>query len=576
MVQEDKKVKPKRKFTLKEPPAPVPINPKPIKPSPKTTKPQSDSKPPQSQNDSKPPQSQTNSKPPQPQTNSKSLQPQTNSKPSQPQSNSKSQKPPPITTNKILTSTLTVPKIRDRSRSPAKSPAKHGKPPAINTKSPGINVIEEEDEEAMSESTTKIDSPRLLSPVGSENSAISAITIQSDVILKTRKSSSGSKSSFMTISESPRSISPIPIKKSNTLKEQSPARKSRPKSKSPIGRGITINPSSKELTRPKSPNFTERQPRTLKRSSSVTVPRKSPRILRRAQTVAPPPFSPPLSPPCSESSRKSVYKPIDRRYSTSYINSAMQINAQSSFAGLWSNTFDRSREDPTKKIIDELLSLFMETYEINPNDSLLKTIKEFLENQKEETSKIFDWLLTTQLSLQYKILLGYFYLNGIGTSVENRKAFVLFLSAARKQYAIAQDLLGSCYLNGKGTVKDEILAFEWYQKAAANGSVTAFQNLGECYHYGYGSVKNKSKALQYFKSSSDGGNVCGKNMLGLCYEMGLGISPDHRKAFYFYRQAADAGYKLAQQNVAKCYQKGVGVAIDLKAADYWLEKSNQE
>jgi hypothetical protein len=445
--------------------------------------------------------------------------------------------PPPSSIITTKSSTLTVPNIKPRSRSPLRS---------------SETTIIEEDEEG--------DSTRISSPVGSETSTIS-VTYQSPI--------SKSFTSSVLKSGSPRS--PSPNKKLNKLKEKSPVRQSRPINKTPIGRAVSKSPSRKSLTRAMSPNFTTREPRASRRSASVSLPRDTPKFLRRAQTLTPP--QPRLSSPIRCLSPK---KPNNRRHSTSVIsviNSPLQFNAQSSLIGMWSNTSDR-REDPTKKIIDELLSLFMETYEVDPGDSLLKSVQEFLENQEEETTKIFDWLLTTQLSLQYEILLGYFYLNGIGTSVANRKAFVLFLNAAKKQYAIAQDLLGYCYLNGKGTVKDEILAFEWYQKAAANGCVTAFQSLGECYHNGTGGVKNKSKALQYFKLASDGGNVCGKNMLAYCYEMGLGISSDHKRAFMLYKQAADAGYKLAIQNVAKCYQKGIGVAVDLEAAAYWIEKVN--
>jgi len=418
---------------------------------------------------------------------------------------------------------------------------------------PGINVIKEEEEEEEEKE----------SPVGSEISTVSVITMQSD---PTARSKSPLKS--LLISKSTRSLSPT--KRSlSPLEKQSPTRKPRPKS---------IVSSRRPLTRAKSPDFTTRKPKPQKRSASVSLPKEGPpRVSRRTQTVATQPLPKIPSPPRSISPpRKFVFKPTHRRYSTSFINSSLQINAQSTMLGLWSNSPDRNREDPTKKVVDELLSLFMESYEIDPHHALSKTIQEFLENQQEETSEIFDWLLKTQLSLQYKILLGYFYLNGIGTSIEKRKAFVLFLSAAKKQYAIAQDLLGYCYLNGKGTVKDETLAFEWYQTAAANGSVSAFYSLGECYHNGYGSVKNKSKALQYFKLASDGGNVCGRNMLAFCYEMGLGISSDSKKAFYLYKQAADAGYKLAKQNVAKCYRKGIGVTADSEASVYWLEKANQE
>ncbi|CAI2167077.1 18310_t:CDS:2 [Funneliformis geosporum] len=549
MEQDVKTTKPRRRFTITlEPPIPAPPTPtviKPVKSFPVINKPMNNPAPPPTAS--------------------------------------------PKVANKKSNATLMVPNTRSRSKSPSRS---RSKSPMARNKSPArpeIKVIKEEEEDSTTTSTTnKVESPV---NIKSENSLVSAIMIKPENLSRTKSPTSRSKSPLktLTISESPRSLSPA--SSIGSLEEQPSIRRSRPKSKSPL-RKRSLSPLEEDsprqsrpktksplriLTRAKSPDFASAKPRLPKRSASVSIPNGTPRVPRRTQTMMPKPSPKIITPPRSTSPPKKIaYKPAQRRYSTSFINSSMQINAQSTMAGLWSNTADRTREDPTKKIVDELLSLFLETYEIDSGHALSKAIQKFLENQKQTKTEIFGWLLRTQLSLQYKILLGYFYLNGIGTSIENRKAFVLFLSAAKKQYAIAQDLLGYCYLNGKGTVKDETLAFEWYQKASANGSVTAFQSLGECYHDGRGSIKNKSKALQYFKMASDGGNVCGRNMLAFCYEMGLGVSSDHKKAFSLYKQAADAGYNLAKQNIAKCYQKGIGVAVDSEAAVYWLEKANQE
>ncbi|CAG8609289.1 31290_t:CDS:10 [Gigaspora margarita] len=105
--------------------------------------------------------------------------------------------------------------------------------------------------------------------------------------------------------------------------------------------------------------------------------------------------------------------------------------------------------------------------------------------------QIFECLLNNTHRPEYTALLGYFYFKGIGTKPSFRKAYSTYLSEAKKDFFIAQDLVGDCYYLGRGTIKDCRMAFEWYQKAADNGSIGALVSLGMCYILGEGKGTKK-------------------------------------------------------------------------------------
>ncbi|CAG8536821.1 21208_t:CDS:1, partial [Racocetra persica] len=103
----------------------------------------------------------------------------------------------------------------------------------------------------------------------------------------------------------------------------------------------------------------------------------------------------------------------------------------------------RKHQDTTKKIADQILGIFLHSQHTGRDDKrtteiILDTIKKF----NSDAARILDWLSHNQNKLEYKTLLGYFYLHDIGTEIDTRKAYNLYLAAAKKDYSIAQYLLG--------------------------------------------------------------------------------------------------------------------------------------
>ncbi|CAG8496912.1 6228_t:CDS:10, partial [Racocetra fulgida] len=149
------------------------------------------------------------------------------------------------------------------------------------------------------------------------------------------------------------------------------------------------------------------------------------------------------------------------------------------------NNLSHDLNDILRGFVDELCEIFIEARQRGkPDTTTCKLFTDYLKSQNQNVEQIFECLLNNTHRPEYTALLGYFYSKGIGTKPSFRKAYSLYLSEAKKDFFIAQDLVGDCYYLGRGTIKDCRMAFEWYQKAADNGSIGALTSLGICYYLG--------------------------------------------------------------------------------------------
>ncbi|MBR4833879.1 MAG: sel1 repeat family protein [Thermoguttaceae bacterium] len=88
-----------------------------------------------------------------------------------------------------------------------------------------------------------------------------------------------------------------------------------------------------------------------------------------------------------------------------------------------------------------------------------------------------------QGSVSAKALLGVCYAEGLGVSIDKKKAFEYFLDAAKSEYAAeyerrgAMMKVGECYEEGVGVEEDKDEARKWYHRAAAAGALDADEAL---------------------------------------------------------------------------------------------------
>ncbi|CAG8714458.1 16031_t:CDS:1, partial [Racocetra fulgida] len=175
-------------------------------------------------------------------------------------------------------------------------------------------------------------------------------------------------------------------------------------------------------------------------------------------------------------------------------------------------------EDPIRNVVDNLLVSFPQLrLECTTNTKMEESLVSSIYNNHEQPSSIYCWLSDNQNTLSYSILLGFFLSIGIGCEKDEKRAFTLFLNAAKKDYLVAQELIGDCYFYGIGTHKEESLAFNWYSKCTKQESACGNYGLGLCYEYGKGTDRCLIKAYDCYRASAEGGNVRGMNDLARYY-----------------------------------------------------------
>lgn len=105
-----------------------------------------------------------------------------------------------------------------------------------------------------------------------------------------------------------------------------------------------------------------------------------------------------------------------------------------------------------------------------------------------------------------KYLLGECYVQGIGTTRNERLAFQLFTEAAQKQYPPAINSIGHCYLNGTGVEVNYLRAYKFFMQAAALDNRDAKVNLGFLFEHGLGVKQDRDTAIYWYKQAAAEGS----------------------------------------------------------------------
>lgn len=164
------------------------------------------------------------------------------------------------------------------------------------------------------------------------------------------------------------------------------------------------------------------------------------------------------------------------------------------------------------------------------------------------------------------LTLGNMYLNGTGTSVDQKKSFSWYLKAATKGDPKAQAQVGNCYMNGTGTHRDAGEAKKWLTLADSNGhqqtglaqAMLTLQNEG------------KSAAEQEFDKVAEKGDAHTKAAIGSIYRT---IYHNPPKALFWTKQAAQLGDPDAQCALGVAYWKADGTEWNPVQAIKWLKKA---
>src|SRR2546423_368439 len=132
-------------------------------------------------------------------------------------------------------------------------------------------------------------------------------------------------------------------------------------------------------------------------------------------------------------------------------------------------------------IINELIDFHSKKLNEGKEVEILnQDIFDYFDNQNITLYETYNWLLNNQNDSNSIYLLGYFNYHGIGTSVDEKKAFELYQKAANLGNSVAQHTLANMYRKGVGVDKNYNKAFESFKKSAEGGYSNGIMMLGYC------------------------------------------------------------------------------------------------
>ena len=130
--------------------------------------------------------------------------------------------------------------------------------------------------------------------------------------------------------------------------------------------------------------------------------------------------------------------------------------------------------------------------------------------------------------------------------VDSLRSTALYLLAAQKSYAPAENFIGFRYYNGEILDKNIDSAIYWISRAADEGDITAASNLGYLLSQAPDVQHDYDKALFFLTKAAEAKFPSALSQLGDMKRLGLGIPADTLAAAALYEQAAEAGVRDAQ------------------------------
>lgn len=112
--------------------------------------------------------------------------------------------------------------------------------------------------------------------------------------------------------------------------------------------------------------------------------------------------------------------------------------------------------------------------------------------------------------------------------------------------------LGSRYFSGEEVITDQGKAFDFWARAADEGSLEAMLKLSFVQLLN-GRLEGISMYIPLIKEAEQSGSITAQIALGYCYEMGFGVQQNKAEAVRLYRNAAMRGSQNAYNALKKLY-----------------------
>ena len=168
-------------------------------------------------------------------------------------------------------------------------------------------------------------------------------------------------------------------------------------------------------------------------------------------------------------------------------------------------------------------------------------------------------------------IMGYGYLYGNGTAVDEEKGRGLLESAMEKGDVEAKAEVARLYKEGyAGCPQDYDHAEMLFKEAVDEGCAYAAWNLGCMCRDGLSTGEaDYAKAVEWFKIGANGGDIDSIRSLADCYYNGAGVDRNLKEAFALYKKAAEQSHnvdKSALNMQGWMCEHGEGTDVDVECA----------
>ena len=193
----------------------------------------------------------------------------------------------------------------------------------------------------------------------------------------------------------------------------------------------------------------------------------------------------------------------------------------------------------------------------------------YKEGKYTEANKYFSQLMSSNVKLPDDIG-EIFYLMGEKVyKYDVSAAFFYYSTAYQKGIVKPHQMvrLGYMYMNGKGTGVDDLRAKEAFEKAYHLNDLEGTCMLGYMYERGRGVNADKNKAIRLYEKAGKAGYMGAYNNLGTLYSR----LHDMDKAFKYWEMAANAKNKNAIENLITYYKN----RKNKEKENYWSSRLKQ-
>ena len=230
-----------------------------------------------------------------------------------------------------------------------------------------------------------------------------------------------------------------------------------------------------------------------------------------------------------------------------------------------------------KLCISSVLVLFIFFKSNTLADNFDNAVNEYGKGNYETALNLFLSAIQNEESLDAYYYLGYMYINGLGTEIDEEESHFWFREGAIKGESWSQHAYGRQLIDGTGGIQDNIEGINWIKKSAYAGYIDAQYDLAVSYDLGLnGVIENKKDARYWYYQAAMQGDDEAQFYLGIMFMEGEGGIQDNIEGINWIEKSANAGNLDAMYQLGYIYKYGeYEISVSEEESIYWLKIASE-